>query len=331
MNHETARVSEVKAGIFVIGAFAILIVGALWVTGSQYFSGRQMDYWVLMKSSGGIEAGDRVRMAGVTIGRVNEVRLRPSQAWPVAFQVGLRPDVPIKTDSTARMVASGLLGDGFLQIDPGSSKAPILKQGGEILSQTTPDLQDIMVKMQEISSQAVGGMDQMTIFIKEVSQEARPLLKNLNALLSEENTGHVRRILSNSDKTIEQSGPRFSSFSARLEPLANHLDDTLEEASVMLETFSRLGNDFRTAIGPEGLRVTKVIDRAENTLTSAQRSLSVLDDNREELASTMKDLQITASNLKTFSQQIKERPFSLIRIRPEPDRQPGRGLRERTR
>jgi len=329
MNHETIRSAEFKAGIFVIGALAILIAGTLWVTGSQYLRGHQNDYWVLLKSSGGIEVGDRVRMAGVTIGRVNEVRLRPSQAWPVAFQVGLDSEVPIKTDSTARIVSSGLLGDGFLQIDPGSAKSPSLKQGGEIVSQTSPDLQDILEKMGKISSQAVGSLDQVTAFMDQVSEEVVPLLKNLNTLVSEENAGHVQRILSTLDHTIDQAGPRFSVFSAGLEPLSNHLDDTLKEASVMMKTFTKLGTNFHTAIGPEGSRITTVIDQAEKTLKSAQRSLSIIDDNREELAATMRDLQITASNLKAFSQQIKERPFSLIRINPEPDRRPGQGSRKR--
>ncbi len=329
MNHETKRRAEFKVGIFVIGALVILIAGALWISGSQYFRGNRNDYWVLMKSSGGIDVGDRVRMAGVTIGRVNEVRLRPSQAWPVAFQVGLRADVPIKTDSKARIVSSGLLGDGFLQIDPGNAKSPSLKQGGEILSQTTPDLQDILTKMGKISTEAVGGLDQVTAFMDQVSLEVVPLLKNMNTLVSEENASHVRRILSNLDETVDQAGTRFSSLSERLEPLSNHLDKTLGEASVMMKTFTGVGNDFRTAIGPEGSRITTVLDQAENTLISAKRSLSVIEDNREELTATMSDLQISASNLKAFSQQIKERPFSLIRMNPEPDRRPGQGLRKR--
>ena len=330
MNHETTRAAELKVGIFVIGAVLILIIGTLWVSGTPFLRGRQTDYRVLMKSSEGIEVGDRVRMAGVTIGRVKKVRLRPDQAWPVLFQVGLMADVPIKMDSTAQVVTPGLLGDGFLQINPGSSKAPLLKQGGEILSQITPNLQDILAKMEEVSSRTVGGIDQMTTLmrdISEVSKEAVPLFKNLNAVLSEENTRHIRQILANLDQTIAQSGPRFSAFSARLDTITNRLDHTLSDASMMMKDFSGLAKDMRTSIGPEGMRLIAVLDQAEKTLGSAQTALSVIDHSRDTIASTMKDFQITASNLKTFSQKIKERPSRLIRISPEVDRRPGQGLR----
>jgi len=331
MNHETTRVAEIKVGIFVIGALLVLIVGALWVTGAQLFRGRTTDYWVLMKSSGEVEVGDRVRMAGVTIGRINEIRLRPNEKWPVAFQVVLRSDIPIKTDSTARVVTSGLLGDGSLQIEPGSSDAPLLQQGGELLGQASPDFEEILMKMDEISIQAVNGLDLMTSFMNEVLLDTRPLLKNLKALLSEENITHIGKTLLKLEQTVDQSGPRFATLVTRLDSLSERLDKELEEVPRVMKTFSELGNDLRSAIGPNGIRLSKIIDRGEHTLTSVQESLSVIDGNREELKLTIKDLQVTASNLKAFSQRIKERPFSLIRIHPEPDRRPGQGLKTRKR
>ncbi len=319
MNNET-RWAEIKVGVFVIGAFLILIIGSLWITGSLFFRGHQLDYWVLMKSSGEIEVGDRVRMSGVSVGRIKEVRLRTDKEWPVAFQVALRPDVPIKADSMAQILTSGLLGDGSLQIGPGTSEAPLLKQGGEIFGQTAPDLQELLEKM-----------DQMTGFINEVSKEARPVLVNLKTLISEDNAMYVREILLGLQETVDQSGPRFSSLTARLDSISERLETELEEVPLVMKTFSELGSDFRTAIGPKGSRLTKIVDRAENTLISAQRSLSIININREELGSTMKDLRATASNFKEFSQQIKERPFTLTRIHPEADRRPGQTLTQGSR
>ena len=39
------------------------------------------------------------------------------------------------------------------------------------------------------------------------------------------------------------------------------------------------------------------------------------------------DLRDTVANLKSFSQQVRERPYSLVRIRDEPERRPGDGAR----
>lgn len=330
MNRESEWI-EVKVGIFVVGALSILIAAALWMTGSPFFRGRTTDYRVLMKSAGEIAVGDRVRMAGVSIGRVSEVRLRPNQEWPVAFQVALSSEVPIKADSTARIVTAGLLGDGVLQIDAGSAEAPLLNRGGEILGEASPDIEEILKKMARISTEAEGGIKRMTAFVDTVSLETRPLLKNMNALLSEENVGHARKILGRLEETLERSGPRMVSLSARLDSISARLDASLQEAPAMMKTFSELGTDFRTALGPKGLRLSNIFDRTEETLASAQRSLSIVDDHREAFSRTMADLQVTASNLRTFSQEIKERPFSLTRIHPAPDRRPGQNLREGSR
>ena len=63
-------------------------------------------------------AGDRVRYAGVRIGRVQEIDLRPDEQWPVRFVVAIDPDLPIYTDATARFSTTSLLGSSFLEIDP---------------------------------------------------------------------------------------------------------------------------------------------------------------------------------------------------------------------
>ena len=40
------------------------------------------------------------------------------------------------------------------------------------------------------------------------------------------------------------------------------------------------------------------------------------------------DFAATAANLKSLSQQLKERPYSLVRIKSLPDRRPGDGVEE---
>ena len=59
------RWSDVKVGIFVLVALAIVIAGSLWIAGGTLFAARQVPYDVLLADSGGVVAGDRVRVSGV--------------------------------------------------------------------------------------------------------------------------------------------------------------------------------------------------------------------------------------------------------------------------
>ena len=104
------RSAEVKTGLFVLISLAVLVVGSLWIVGSTPLSGGQTEYRILMKDSGGIRAGDRVRVAGVEVGRVRQVDLNPEEQWPVVFRVLLDTTISIRSDADARIANTGLLG-----------------------------------------------------------------------------------------------------------------------------------------------------------------------------------------------------------------------------
>ena len=124
--HDEHKRADVRVGIFVLCALVILVVGSLWIAGSTFLAPQRISYRVLMKDSGGIQSGDRVRVAGVPVGKVEQVELRPDDEWPVTFHIAVRTSVPLHADSSAKIAASGLLGTAFLQVDPGSSSEPEL-------------------------------------------------------------------------------------------------------------------------------------------------------------------------------------------------------------
>ena len=82
------------------------------------------------------------------------------------------------------------------------------------------------------------------------------------------------------------------------------------------------------AFGAEGEHLGELIDTAEGGLAAARDSLDMLGGNREQIEAAVRDFAETAANLKSFSQELKERPYSLVRIKPLPDRKPGDGVAE---
>ena len=61
---DSTRHADIKIGGFVLAALALLAVGSLWIAGSAFFGTQHVSYRVLMRDSGGVAIGDRVRMAG---------------------------------------------------------------------------------------------------------------------------------------------------------------------------------------------------------------------------------------------------------------------------
>lgn len=80
----------------------------------------------------GVSAGSEVRLSGVKVGTVTDVRLLPDKDNWVRVDIAVRADVKIPTDSTAR-IASGLLGGAHVALESGGSKDQ-LAAGGEIMN-----------------------------------------------------------------------------------------------------------------------------------------------------------------------------------------------------
>ena len=153
-------------------------------------------------------------------------------------------------------------------------------------------------------------------------------MENIERLISEENAREVREILTSLRTTLDGAGPRVTRLLDNLESSTGRLDEALDDVPLLTERVNGLVADVRAALGPDGQRLAGALDSAQSALDSADEALTMLGDERTEIALMTRDLRDTVANLKAFSQQVKERPFSLVRIKSLPDRRPGEGVRK---
>jgi phospholipid/cholesterol/gamma-HCH transport system substrate-binding protein len=84
--------------------------------------------------------GQSVRVSGVFVGEIGNVTLKNGVA-DVQLQISQKYKTLIHTDATALLRPKTGLKDMFIEVDPGSKKAPIAKQGFTIpVSNTNPDV-----------------------------------------------------------------------------------------------------------------------------------------------------------------------------------------------
>lgn len=320
-----SRWSDVTVGGFVLAALVLLVVGTLWIAGSGPFGARGRHYTVLLTDSAGLQPGDRVRVAGVSVGRIRTVELRPDDARPVRMRVGVRSDVAIHVDASAEIATTGMLGQPFLQIEPGSSSAALLDDGGSIEGRGGAGIGDALAEVGELSERAKALLDQASELVRTVSTEIGPVLDGLEQMLSEENVANVGALLETMNHTVDDVGPRLTTLLARLDGLAENADRGLAELPELTAELDGLVGDLRAALGPNGERLSGVLDSASRSLESADRMLSSVSGNRHEIEAMLADLRDTAANLKSFTKMLDERPYSLVRMKLPPDRTPGQG------
>ena len=134
---------ETKLGIFVI-----LAVFAAWAIietlGSADIFSHGYRVTAQFANAQDLKIGDRVKMAGVEIGRVEKISLTDSK---VCVLMKLRDDANVRTDSKAAIKFTGLMGQNFVAIDFGSPANPKVKDGMELASVEQADLSAIMAKL----------------------------------------------------------------------------------------------------------------------------------------------------------------------------------------
>ena len=136
-----------------LGLFVFVAILAAWaivetVGGVDLFRG---GYHVVAQfdTAQDLKVGDRVKMAGVEIGRVEKISLAEQK---VQVTMKLREDVVVKTDSKALIKFTGLMGQNFVAIDFGSPAAPKAVDGAVLETGEQPDLSAIMAKLDNAAS-----------------------------------------------------------------------------------------------------------------------------------------------------------------------------------
>jgi phospholipid/cholesterol/gamma-HCH transport system substrate-binding protein len=81
----------------------------------------------------GVAKGTEVRLSGVKVGAVTDVTMLPNRNYWVMVEFTLRSDVKIPTDSTARILADGLLGGAHLALEAGGAEEA-LPPGAELMN-----------------------------------------------------------------------------------------------------------------------------------------------------------------------------------------------------
>ena len=144
---------ETKLGVFFALTLIVAIVILEMVGVADFFKpGYKVfaDFQTVQE----LKKGDMVKMAGVEIGRVDDIRLA-NEKVRVTLKVR-KSDAEVRTDSKATIKFTGLLGQNFIALDFGSATAPRAVEGAILSTTEQPDLSAIMTKLDGVAGDIQG-------------------------------------------------------------------------------------------------------------------------------------------------------------------------------
>jgi phospholipid/cholesterol/gamma-HCH transport system substrate-binding protein len=139
--------TELVVGIFVLIGLAGLAYLSIRLGKLEFIGSGGYRITAEFDSVSGLKAGAVVEIAGVEVGRVENIRLDKYRAL-----VGLRiaDGIVLQDDAIASIKTKGLIGEKYLRITPGGSDK-IVKDGGRLRETESP------VELEELISKFIHG------------------------------------------------------------------------------------------------------------------------------------------------------------------------------
>ena len=137
------RRNEIRAGVFLLLSFVILTVMIFAVSDIQSLFKKKKEVKVLFQFSDGIEKNAPVRLSGIKIGKVSDIRVAPELGDKIELTLSVFSDTVIRRDTKAAIKTLGLVGGKYVELTGGSPQSPLLEQGGVIIGEESFKMEDL--------------------------------------------------------------------------------------------------------------------------------------------------------------------------------------------
>jgi phospholipid/cholesterol/gamma-HCH transport system substrate-binding protein len=313
---------HVFVGAFVLAAAAVLVAMVFAISG--VFGRSTKSFHAYFPFAGGLEAGSSVRYAGgPKIGRVDKVKIDPQNPARMDITFSVQSDVPVKTDSHAKIMSMSPLGDNHLEVLPGGQNSALAPPGAQLPSDAYIDFNALTAELNDIAPQA----KQLLASLNNRADELQETIARVNDLLNPRNRENLSATIANARGMLEENRPQIKStvqhlnaVSAKLQPLLDDLHKTTEEANKTLDHLDGVIGENREDLRQVVIEARKTL----TTLTSITTQLNeTLDVNTENIDELLDNFRRVSQNLKEFTETIKKRPYTLIRASNPHEHKPG--------
>ncbi len=300
------RWSKIKVGLVITVALLSLIVAVFFAGNIENLFTQKVQIKAEIPDVKGLRKGAPVWLFGTEVGFVKNIQLNLKYGPIVTMEVNKDVLGFIKEDSRASILTMGLLGDKYVEIDPGSPSAAPVRPGQMIKGKAQIELQDVIAT-------SVTTIEKMTEFIER-----------LDTLLTKIETGQGTIAKFLTDPSIYDNLSKATSMiSLTLEEIRNSrgtLKIFLEDPSFynkMLAAASNLEEFTRTAKDSSGTLKKLVEDPSfYDKMLAAASNLEEFTRTAKDSSGTLKRLiedpslyeriLASASHLEEFSKRLGE-------------------------
>ena len=121
---------EAAVGLFMIAGFLCFAWLSIKLGDVDLLGGETYQVSARFGSISGLKKGAMVEIAGVKVGKVDEIRL-DAESYEAVVLLAINKDVVLQEDSIASIRTAGIIGDRYIDVSPGGADE-LIGEGGRI-------------------------------------------------------------------------------------------------------------------------------------------------------------------------------------------------------
>ncbi len=325
---KTIGFAQLRVGLLVLFAGGIIIATILTLSGDTGLFKNIITIRTKLPQVDGLRPGTEVRLAGVYVGQVSEVKLLPVapddkdkkkfQSVEVVMQINKLIDgVPaterIRKDSNVKLGAIGLLGDKVIDITPGTKSSDAIKENELIQGEQDPSLPSVVSGASNILQDIQSLADQ----VKEIAVSINQGKGNLGLIIKDD------KLYNNANSTVVESQKlveKINNGNGTVGKLLNdpQLYDQIQSTTKKVDTLIADISAGRGTIGKLATndelytRTNKILERLDNIASKLEETTSKVEDGKGTVGqllnndSLYRDTETTILNLNKLTTRLEK-------------------------
>jgi len=292
--------TELRVGLTVVLAAITLGVLLFLMSGTTGLFTRKIVLRTYFDNAGGLRQGASVRLNGVDVGNVTNIRVVPDkdkQLTPVevGMKVSTKYSFNLRRDSVASLSTAGVLGETYIDIDSSQAIGPVAQNGDTLPTQVHPDFNQVV----RSSQSTLQNMD--------------ALLKRADRILAfaESGKGSLGKLIY--DPTLYD---RFSATVSEFKGIVDQIgkgqgslgqlvsrNDAYDKVMSILDKLNGIADDLQQGKGSAGkfLKDPALYNNANDTIANAKKLTEDINAGQGTLGKLTKDEELARKLDNTIS------------------------------
>ena len=295
---------EAKVGAFVVASLVGLGVIATTLEPMKFKRGiENLHYTLIFKNAAGLEKDAPVRVAGVNVGKVVSVGVKEGKA---VVKIVFTKPVKLYKNAVAKIETMGLMGEKYVEIEPGGPPAPPLPPGSVIENTQVPaSMDEVMSSLNQLLekfNQALitpDGKNRLAVIMDKVTK----LTDSVNRAVDEIN-GLVAENRENIKKVFENAVALTESLREDLPQIIDNINQLTEQLSEI--TYENRQDIRKIVVGlrEASEKAPKIAQNLEELTAKLQKLLN--DKNTTNIEETIENIKSTTAELKELLAKVNE-------------------------